>query len=160
MTATDRLRAHLQTALTRKVDAHGLVVWDDPAGEYGREVAEAVCPPDTRFAGFEGSWYALRRSIETELAGGPLVEKLDQNWKLERACHWILFVGVDHQFGSRFDVLDRNAYAASRPGDQFFDLGAQNGDIRRPGGRCNTNQEDGKGKEGHSSSLHKILSFC
>jgi hypothetical protein len=66
---TERLRAHLQSALARKADTHGLVVWDDPAGEYGREVAEAVCPPDMRFAAFEGSWYELRRRIETELAG-------------------------------------------------------------------------------------------
>jgi hypothetical protein len=69
VSTAERLRAHLGLALGRKVDAHGLVVWDDPAGEYGREVAEAVCPPGTHFASFEGSWYALRQQIETELAG-------------------------------------------------------------------------------------------
>jgi hypothetical protein len=66
---TQPLRAHLQVALARKVDTHGLVVWDDPASEYGREVAEAVCPPETRLVAFDGSWYELRRRLEADLAG-------------------------------------------------------------------------------------------
>ena len=64
-----RLRTHLREALERKVDAHGLVVWDDPAREYGPEAAAAVCPDDTAFMPFEGSWYELRRAIEGQLAG-------------------------------------------------------------------------------------------
>lgn len=63
-----RLRTHLTEQLARKIDAHGLAVWNDDANEY-RDVAEDVCPPDTRFEKFEGSWYELRRRIDDAIGG-------------------------------------------------------------------------------------------
>jgi hypothetical protein len=70
-----RLREHLTDQLAKKVQAHGLVVWEDGDGEY-RDVAAAVVPDGVRFEPFEGSWYELRRRIEDALAGeqpSPLV---------------------------------------------------------------------------------------
>ncbi|HVL64213.1 MAG TPA: PglZ domain-containing protein [Actinomycetota bacterium] len=65
---TDRLRDHLRDALQRKVDAHGVVVWDDPAQEYDVSVAQAVAPSGATFVGYDGSWYEVRRAIESALA--------------------------------------------------------------------------------------------
>jgi hypothetical protein len=62
------LRTALAAQLARKVDSWGLVVWNDPAGEY-RDVAGSVLPPDTRFVVFDGSWYALRRRIDADISG-------------------------------------------------------------------------------------------
>jgi hypothetical protein len=63
------LREHLTKTLLKKVEAYGIVVWEDPHGEYA-QVAEAVCPPDTHFARWAGSWYRLRHEVEG-LASGP-----------------------------------------------------------------------------------------
>lgn len=65
---TTRLRDHLAAELARKVDRHGLVVWQDDAREYPA-VAEAVSPPGTAFQAWEGSWYELRHRVESILAG-------------------------------------------------------------------------------------------
>jgi hypothetical protein len=58
-----RLRDHLTDQLTRKVQAYGIVIWDDALGEY-REVAASVAPDGVRFEAFSGSWFELRRRIE------------------------------------------------------------------------------------------------
>src|SRR4051794_26579693 len=63
-----RLREHLADQLAKKVQAHGLVIWEDGDGEY-RDVAEAIVSDDIRFESFDGSWYELRRRIEDALAG-------------------------------------------------------------------------------------------
>jgi hypothetical protein len=65
---TTRLREHLATELARKVDRHGLVVWQDEAREYA-DVAEAVNPPNAMFQAWDGSWYDLRHRVESILAG-------------------------------------------------------------------------------------------
>ncbi len=73
--AVSRLRERLTDQLARKVQAHGLVVWQDDDREY-LEVAASVVPDGVRFEAFEGSWYELRRRIEDSLAGeqpSPLV---------------------------------------------------------------------------------------
>lgn len=62
------LRSGLSEQLARKVDAHGLVVWNDDAQEY-RDVAEIACPPETRFEAFTGSWYELRRRVDDAIGG-------------------------------------------------------------------------------------------
>lgn len=64
---SDRLRLHLQEQIAKKVQAHGLVVWDDPEAQY-LTIAESVCPADTGFARWDGSWYDLRRHAESALA--------------------------------------------------------------------------------------------
>ena len=65
------LRDHLADQLDRKVKSHGLVVWDDPAGEY-TGVWSSLVPPGVRSEAFDGSWYELRRRIENDVANeGP-----------------------------------------------------------------------------------------
>ena len=65
--AVSRLREHLADQLAKKVQTHGLVVWDDAEGEYA-DVAAAIVPDGVRFEAFGGSWYELRRRIEDALA--------------------------------------------------------------------------------------------
>ncbi len=65
--AVSLLREHLTDQLAKKVQAHGLVIWDDDASEY-RDIAASVVPNGARFEAFDGSWYELRRRIEDALA--------------------------------------------------------------------------------------------
>lgn len=62
------LRDQLMDQLARKVQAHGIVVWDDPAGEYG-DAAASLVPEGARFEAFGGSWFELRRRIEDAVSG-------------------------------------------------------------------------------------------
>lgn len=66
--AVSRLRDHLAAELAKKVQAHGLVIWDDPAGEY-EGVAANLVPGEVRFEAFQGSWYELRQRVESALDG-------------------------------------------------------------------------------------------
>jgi hypothetical protein len=61
------MRDRLAVELTRKVSQKGLVVWQDSQGEY-TEVASSLCPAGARFVTYDGSWYALRRTVEPFLA--------------------------------------------------------------------------------------------
>ena len=63
-----RLREHLADQLAKRIQANGVVIWDDAGGEY-RDVAESVSPDGVRFEAFDGSWYELRRRIEDALSG-------------------------------------------------------------------------------------------
>jgi len=63
------LRDHLRAVLAKKVDSHGLVVWEDPEREYAG-VVETVLPEGTRLLRWDGSWYRLRREVEP-LVSGP-----------------------------------------------------------------------------------------
>ncbi len=69
-----QLREHLGKAVARKVDAHGIVVWEDLHGEYA-EIAEEALPEGTEFARWNGSWYRLRHQIEA-LVSGPSPPRL------------------------------------------------------------------------------------
>jgi hypothetical protein len=71
---TTALRDHLTAELAKKVSQRGIVVWQDTDHEYG-EVAAQLCPPDARFTAYDGSWYALRRDVES-LLGGDTPPKL------------------------------------------------------------------------------------
>src|SRR3954471_22587577 len=71
---TTALRDHLAAELAKKVSQRGIVVWQDTDHEYG-DVAAQLCPPDARFAAYDGSWYALRRDVEP-LLGGDTPPKL------------------------------------------------------------------------------------
>ena len=62
------LRQYLAEAVERKVQASGLVIWQDEAEEYG-DVAATVCPAGAEFVRWTGSWYQLRRVIEGKMAG-------------------------------------------------------------------------------------------
>ena len=62
------LREVLTKQLARKVQAYGLLIWEDRAGEY-KDIASSVTPEDARFEPFNGSWYDLRRRIESAVSG-------------------------------------------------------------------------------------------
>ncbi len=57
------VRAYLRGELEKKVASRGLVVWEDPQGEYAK-VVEDVLPDDAALLCWEGSWYRLRRAME------------------------------------------------------------------------------------------------
>ena len=63
----EKLRKHLKQQLAHKLDAHGLVVWQDDAEEYV-DAAESIRRPDAGWARWDGSWYALRREVEELLS--------------------------------------------------------------------------------------------
>ena len=63
----EKLREHLRKELGKKVEAYGVVVWDDAAREY-IEVAKDVAPADVEFAAWDGSWYAVRHRVERLMA--------------------------------------------------------------------------------------------
>ena len=63
-----RLHAHLSAQIARKIQAHGLVVWQDEAGEY-RDIAAQVATGETRFEALAGSFYEFRRRVEGALGG-------------------------------------------------------------------------------------------
>lgn len=62
------LREHVTRELAAKVQAHGVVIWDDAAAEY-REAAGLLAPEGVRFEAFAGSWFELRRRIEDVIGG-------------------------------------------------------------------------------------------
>lgn len=62
------LRTELGRQLARKIDAHGLVVWNDERAEYA-DIAATVIPSDARLEEFRGSWYELRRRVDPAVAG-------------------------------------------------------------------------------------------
>ena len=62
------MRELLAEQIAGKVRRHGLVIWEDSAGEYA-DVASSLVPRDTAFAAFDGSWYELRRTIEASVSG-------------------------------------------------------------------------------------------
>ncbi|MDQ4145724.1 MAG: PglZ domain-containing protein [Actinomycetota bacterium] len=62
-----RLREELLVQLAGKLDRHRVVVWADPQGEY-REVATDLAPEGSAFEQYRGSWYELRRRVESKLS--------------------------------------------------------------------------------------------
>ena len=62
------LREVLTKQLAQKVQAHGLVIWEDRRGEY-KDVASSLIPEGVGFEPFNGSWYDLRRGIESSVSG-------------------------------------------------------------------------------------------
>lgn len=62
------MRELLAKEIADKVRRHGLVIWEDRAGEYVDDAASLV-PEGVDFAAFDGSWYALRRRIESAVSG-------------------------------------------------------------------------------------------
>lgn len=62
------VRDHLAGELAGKLQRYGVVIWDDREQCYGEVVGDIV-PEGIFFAKFDGSWFALRRDIEPQLAG-------------------------------------------------------------------------------------------
>jgi len=62
------VREQLSRDLAQKAERHGVVIWDDPEGAYTDVVAE-VAPPGATLRMFDGSWFSLRKTIESLLAG-------------------------------------------------------------------------------------------
>jgi hypothetical protein len=64
----DKVREHVRKELSKKVEAYGVVVWDDAAREYV-DVANDIVPADVDYSLCSGSWYEVRRDVERSLAG-------------------------------------------------------------------------------------------
>jgi len=62
------LRNRLEEEIAAKLNRHGIVIWDDPEGAYPGVVSDVV-PASCTSLRFTGSWYNLRREIESLLAG-------------------------------------------------------------------------------------------
>ena len=62
------VRDHLAGELAKKLQRHGVVIWDDQEQSYSAVVDE-IAPEGTTVAKFDGSWFALRREVEVHLAG-------------------------------------------------------------------------------------------
>ena len=69
------IRDHLSGQLVRKLDRHGVVIWDDSADVYGDFVSD-LSLPGVELRCFKGSWYALRRDVEKFLTDGSQPPKL------------------------------------------------------------------------------------
>ena len=61
------LRDYLADEIAKMVRQAGVVVWQDDKREYV-SVAQSVCPPDVAVVAFDGSWFELRREVESLLA--------------------------------------------------------------------------------------------
>jgi len=62
------VRDYLANVVSKRIEAHGIVVWEDPQREY-ESTAASVSPPGTTFVRWDGSWYKLRRDIEPHVSG-------------------------------------------------------------------------------------------
>lgn len=62
------VRDHLAKELAGKLQRYSVVIWDDQERSYGA-VAGEIAPEGVSVAKFDGSWFALRREIEAQLAG-------------------------------------------------------------------------------------------
>ena len=122
---TTALRDHLAAELAKKVSQRGIVVWQDTDREYA-DVAATVCPPDTRFAAYDGSWYALRRDVESLLAGetppklliyAPGTSGVDDPLEEIRAA------GV--RFALRLNTLVKNALRGQLSDQRLAEIGGQ-----------------------------------
>src|SRR5262249_40364853 len=58
------------------------------------------------------------------------------------ARHWVRLIGIDHQFCTRLNVLDRYADLAARPRNNLFNLCAQNRKVCGPCHAAETRQEN------------------
>lgn len=120
---SEALRAHLHEQLIKKVEAHGLVVWDDPEGHYTK-VAESVCPPRAEFACFEGSYYELRHRIEAALSGErppPIVIYIPVEAPPADPLEEIRSAG--HRFRLKLPTLVRQALAGRLTDERIEQIG-------------------------------------
>jgi PglZ domain len=122
--AMSRLREQLMDQLARKVQAHGIVVWDDPAGEY-HDAAASLVPEGARFEAFGGSWFQVRRRIEDAMSGeqppalivyGPGPPEDDPLAEVRAA-------GTD--FTRRLSTLVRQAMAGQTTEDRINEISAK-----------------------------------
>lgn len=64
MTISSAPRRELAARLAEKTSRHHIVVWDDPARQY-ESIVDDVVPEGWRIERYEGSWWDLRRRVET-----------------------------------------------------------------------------------------------
>jgi hypothetical protein len=122
---TTSLRDHLAAELAKKVSQRGVVVWQDTDREYA-DVAASLCPPNARFAAYDGSWYALRRDVESLLAAdsppklvvyAPTASLADDPLEEVRAA------GV--RFALRLSTLVKNALRGQLSEQRLAEIGHQ-----------------------------------
>jgi PglZ domain len=122
---TTALRDHLAAELQKKVTQRGVVVWQDTDREYA-DVAASLCPPDARFAAYDGSWYALRRDVESLVAGDSppkLVVYAPAPSITDDPLEEIRAAGV--RFALRLNTLVRNALKGQLSEQRLAEIGHQ-----------------------------------
>jgi hypothetical protein len=122
---TTPLRDYLANELGRKVSQRGIVVWQDSEREYS-DVAESLCPTDARFVAHDGSWYALRRDVETLLGGDrppKLVVYLPEPPIADDPVEEIRASGV--RFAMRLNTLVKNALKGQLSEQRLVEIGSQ-----------------------------------
>ena len=122
---TTALRDHLAADLAKKVSQRGVVVWQDTDHEY-TDVAATLCPHDARFAAYEGSWYALRRDVESLLSGDSpprLVVYAPGPVPVDDPLEEIRAAGV--RFAVRLGTLVKNALKGELSEQRLTEIGAQ-----------------------------------
>jgi hypothetical protein len=122
---TTELRDHLAAELAKKVSQRGVVVWQDTDHEYG-DVAATLCPPDARFAAYEGSWYALRRDVESLLGGDTpprLVVYAPGPSPVDDPLEEVRAAGV--RFAIRLETLVKNALKGELSEQRLAEIGGQ-----------------------------------
>jgi hypothetical protein len=122
---TTGLRDHLAAELAKKVNQRGIVIWQDTDHEYG-EVAAQLCPPGARFAAYDGSWYALRRDVESLLGGDTppkLVVYAPGTVLVDDPLEEIRAAGV--RFTIRLGTLVKNALKGDLSEQRLAEIGGQ-----------------------------------
>jgi hypothetical protein len=122
---TTALRDHLAAELAKKVSQRGIVVWQDTDHEYG-DVAAHLCPPDARFAAYDGSWYSLRRDVESMLAGDTppkLIIYAPGTLPADDPLEEIRAAGV--RFAIRLSTLVNNALKGELSEQRLAEIGGQ-----------------------------------
>lgn len=122
---TTPLRDHLAAELAKKVSQRGIVVWQDTDHEYA-DVAATLCPPDARFAAYDGSWYALRRNVESLLASDTppkLVVYASGTSLVDDPLEEIRAAGV--RFAIRLNTLVKNALRGQLSDQRLVEIGGQ-----------------------------------
>jgi hypothetical protein len=122
---TTALRDHLAAELAKKVSQRGIVVWQDTDHEYG-DVAAQLCPPGVRFAAYDGSWYSLRRDVESLLGGDTppkLVIYAPGPSPVDDPLEEIRAAGV--RFAMRLATLVKNALRGELSEQRLAEIGGQ-----------------------------------
>ena len=122
---TTALRDHLAAELAKKVSQRGIVVWQDTDHEYA-DVAATLCPPDARFAQYDGSWYAMRRDVESMLGGDSppkLVVYASGRSLVDDPLEEIRAAGV--RFAMRLSTLVKNSLTGQLSEERLAAIGRQ-----------------------------------
>lgn len=117
-----RMRNYLTAELESRVQRNGIVVWMDPHGEYA-DVAESVVPEGVEFGQLDGSWYALRRSLEDQLVCSDprLVVYVDAEVQGESPLEELQAAGREYRI--RLSTLVKKSLAGELTDQKLAEIG-------------------------------------